>query len=268
MNTLRSASRRAQRGVTLVELMVGTVLSLLVVLAVASLVLMQKRSYSTQDDSARMQESARMASSRLTRELRLAGYRDIQSGVSFAAPTFTGVNAAAGAPNASDSFEIHYYGASAPSGAADGSIVNCFGETVAATALQRSTYFIANDAGSGEPALFCGDGVRNTMLVPGVETMQILVGEDSGGTGGAGRYQPFGAGTPVEPRSVLIALLLRSPTAGHPAPTSPTFNLFGEAYAPAGAAPSTDAGAVFVAPSDGRIRKIVLLNIGLRNFLD
>lgn len=260
-------SRRAQRGVTLVELMVGLTLSLLVILAVASLVLMQKRSYSTQDDSARMQENARMLTSRLSRELRLAGYRDIQSGVSFAAPTITGVNAAAGSPNASDSFQIFYYGASSPTGVGDGSIVNCFGETVAATTLQRTTYFIANDA-SGQPALFCGDGTRTQLLVPGVETMQILIGEDTGGTGGVGRYMPFGAGAPVEPRSVLVALLIRSPTTGHPAPTSATFNLFGEAYAPAGAAPAGDGGAVFVAPDDGRIRKVVLLNIGLRNFLD
>jgi type IV pilus assembly protein PilW len=260
--------RSAQRGVTLVELMVGLTLSLLVILAVASLVLMQKRSYSTQDDSARMQENARTLSSRLSRELRLAGYRDIQSGVSFAAPTITGVNAVAGSPNASDSFQILYYGASSPAGVGDASIVNCFGETVAATTLQRTTYFIANDAASGEPSLFCGDGTRTRALVPGVESMQILIGEDTGGTGGVGRYTPFGAGAPVDPRSILIAVLMRSPSTGHPAPTSATFNLFGEAYAPAGAAPAGDEGAVFVAPADGRIRKVVLLNIGLRNFLD
>jgi type IV pilus assembly protein PilW len=72
MSTRRLAFR--QRGLTLVELMIGIALSLLVILAVISLFSGSRASYRHQESFSAVQESGRIALEVLTRDVRMAGY--------------------------------------------------------------------------------------------------------------------------------------------------------------------------------------------------
>lgn len=62
------------RGVTLVELLIALAISSILVLGIAEIFKLNKRSYQTQDDSARMQESGRFAFNMLMQDLRRTGY--------------------------------------------------------------------------------------------------------------------------------------------------------------------------------------------------
>ncbi|MEO4047229.1 prepilin-type N-terminal cleavage/methylation domain-containing protein [Pseudomonas sp. CAU 1711] len=62
-----------QSGFGLVEVMVALVLGLLVVLGITQIFVSSKQTYEAQDASARLQEDARYALSRITQELRMAG---------------------------------------------------------------------------------------------------------------------------------------------------------------------------------------------------
>lgn len=62
------------KGVSLVELLVAIVVSSILVLGIGEVFKLNKRTYQTQDDSARMQESGRFAFNMLMQDLRRAGY--------------------------------------------------------------------------------------------------------------------------------------------------------------------------------------------------
>lgn len=61
-------------GFTLVELMVAITISLIILAAVSSLFVGSKKTYTTQDRLARVQENGRFAMQFITRDLRMAGY--------------------------------------------------------------------------------------------------------------------------------------------------------------------------------------------------
>ena len=61
-------------GVTLVELMIAIVISSILVLGIAEIFKLNKRSSKIQDDSARMQESGRFAFNMIMQDIRRAGY--------------------------------------------------------------------------------------------------------------------------------------------------------------------------------------------------
>ena len=65
---------RAQRGVSLVELMIAVVLGLLLLAGVAELFVSSKQGYRIQDSSSRMQENMRFALEALTRHVRQADF--------------------------------------------------------------------------------------------------------------------------------------------------------------------------------------------------
>jgi type IV pilus assembly protein PilW len=62
------------RGFSLVELMVALTIGLIILSAVSMLFVNSKKTYTTQDSLARLQENARFAMQFLTKDLRLAGY--------------------------------------------------------------------------------------------------------------------------------------------------------------------------------------------------
>ena len=66
--------RSKQRGVTLVELMIAMVISLLVLLGVATVYSSSKRSYKVQEEMARLQENARYAFASMTGDITEAGF--------------------------------------------------------------------------------------------------------------------------------------------------------------------------------------------------
>ena len=65
--------KKFAKGFGLVEIMVALVLGLVVVLGVIQIFLASKNTYVTQNASARMQEDARFALSKLMQEIRLTG---------------------------------------------------------------------------------------------------------------------------------------------------------------------------------------------------
>lgn len=67
-----------QRGFSLVELMVAMVIGLFVVASVGMLFVSSKRTYLTQDANSRLQESARFIVDYLGRQVRMAGYSNMQ----------------------------------------------------------------------------------------------------------------------------------------------------------------------------------------------
>ncbi|MGB0213493.1 PilW family protein [Algiphilus sp.] len=69
-----AASRRAQAGMTLVELMIAMVLGLVLVGGAIQVLLSTQESYRLQENMARLQENARFAMEMVARDLRMAGY--------------------------------------------------------------------------------------------------------------------------------------------------------------------------------------------------
>ena len=111
--SIRKPRRRAQ-GFTLVELMVGMVISMLLVIVVISLYLAQQRSYNTQGDLAEVLGNSRAIAQLLQRQGRQAGYSDF----TFLDNSF-GVNETLEATNdtgvnASDTLTVRYFGSSPP----------------------------------------------------------------------------------------------------------------------------------------------------------
>jgi type IV pilus assembly protein PilW len=74
MMKLTSFNRLKTGGFSLVELMVAMTISLIILAAVSTVFVSSKKTYSTQDRLARLQENARFAMQFITRDIRLAGY--------------------------------------------------------------------------------------------------------------------------------------------------------------------------------------------------
>ena len=150
-----TSTQRRQRGATLVELMVSIVVGLLVVLVASSLFVATKRTNRVQSDNAVLQETGRYVLGAIGRELRMAGFRDYATGMTFAAaaPPLSVTNG--GGLNGSDQLIVRYYGSSAVGGGADSGVLDCVGNAVAANVLSANRYFVAVDTGTGEPALQC-----------------------------------------------------------------------------------------------------------------
>jgi type IV pilus assembly protein PilW len=71
---------RVQRGLSLIELMIGIVLGLLLMAAALQVLLSSKQSFGLQKESANMQENARFAVEMLSREIALAGFTGCRGG--------------------------------------------------------------------------------------------------------------------------------------------------------------------------------------------
>ena len=270
---------RRIHGFGLIELMVGIVISLLVVLAITSMFLVQKKSYSTQDDLSRLQENARAMVQGLSGAFRMAGYWDASTLNTFAADAGNGFaqdqiingtngTGAAGVA-ASDSFTVRFYGASnlASPPVADGSVVDCAGNSIDKDTMVTERFSIQDF--DGVPSLACKvNAAAAIQLFPDVESMQILYGEDTDNDGSVNRFRPAGSVNMVNVKSVMLSFVMRTETTNHPSAANLTFNHFGEEYAPDNEAPADDAGSVLTVANDHRIRKQFSFSIGLRNRLD
>lgn len=273
---MRKASRELARhthGFTLVELMVGLVISMLLLIVISSFYLSQRASYGTHTDLAGIQENARAIAQLLQRDVRQAGYNDFPAGTTFAnANTIDATNDTG--TNTSDTLTFRYFGSDALAAAAsvptpnpDGTIVDCTGKGVSNIVLQAETFSIANDA-SGMPWLQCTANGTTTPLFPGVERFQVLLGEDTDGDQAINRYVPPGVAVMANVRAMVVSVVLVGDSLSNPAPVSATLNHFGTAYAPANVAPASDAGSVVQLPVDGRLRKNFTFYIAVRNRLN
>jgi len=287
-------SPSGQRGMSLVELMIALTIGLVLAIVASNAYLSASNAQSSQIDLTRIQESARFTFDLFAREGRLAGYRNnavpganwITFDTSTAASSYvTGTNDAStvslpgGATpavlNTSDTVTFRYYGHdNAASSAADNSILDCQGNSVRRNDLLSETIYVAVDAGNNnEPTLWCGTSLNGATatavpLIPGVESLQILYGEDTDADGVINRYVPIGSVSDLGAiKAIWVSVVIRAPGSTNVAPQSQVFNHFGTTYAPGNTAPSGDAGSVFTGPNDARPRRVLSTVVALRNNL-
>lgn len=77
---MRAGVRAAARGMTLVELMVGVVLSLFMVAVMGSIYVGSKSTFLVQESTSRLQENGRFAMETLAQDARMSGFRGCQGG--------------------------------------------------------------------------------------------------------------------------------------------------------------------------------------------
>ncbi|HQU79001.1 MAG TPA: PilW family protein [Azonexus sp.] len=276
------------KGFTLIELMVALVIGLLVTLVVLQAYLGGLGTQRAQTDAARAQESSRIAFDLLAHSLRQAGYKNPKApGLGFCdstteriatindpatiSPTAaTLVGSTVTIANNSDAVKVRYFGEGLPVApfTTDNSIRDCLGNPVAPNVLAEDTFFVAADANNNnEPTLFCyttNAATRgNVPLVAGVESMQILYGDDNDADGIVNRYIHGGSiSAPNNIRSVKLSIIARTPGASAVDRSAQQINHFGADYS---SVASGDAGMIFTTPSDGRTRRHTSTTIALRN---
>ena len=282
--------RRPQRGVTLVELMVALAVSMIVALAALAALNIARQGFTVNDSAAQLRENGRFVSDLLQRLVVQTGFKDLSyattarptnvSGiVSNPPPAIYGLNNSsrvstdawdAGTTRlsgttgyGSDILVLRFQPSSNSSTAtaADGSMINCNGESLTALPTSRddraiSILHVGTDS-DGEPSLMCStipinstSVSQSTMLVRGVENFQVLYGTDniapppnntvttSTADGLADRYlradELTVSGNPTATyfnwrrvRSVRIGMVLRSPLGQSTDATSAVFLPFG-----------------------------------------
>ncbi len=276
--------RAGQRGVTLVELMVAMTIGLLVVFVVTEAYVSATATQRSQSDRSRVQESMRFALESLSYAVRKAGYRNPAASGEFmddfcgsgklrlvsknAATAFDLTKADLSGTgkavlNSSDILRVRYRGDGTLPSTADGSVTDCLGATVGPNQIAEDTYWVA-DGPNDEPSLFCYSSISGgepVAIVPGVESLQILYGEDMNSDGVSDRFVPASSvGSMNAVRSIVVSVVARSPSKTAIDTTAQAFKHFDAGYAGAG-----DTGSTFSAPADGRLREMSGTTIALKN---
>jgi type IV pilus assembly protein PilW len=293
-----------QGGFNLVELMVALVIGLVVSLVATVAYITGIETQSAQNDMAREDEAARFAMMLLTAELGKAGFRNTDGnfpGLRFGSAqgavvplTFPvdGIDGTSVDNNFSDTLIVTFYGendfASPALNTADGRILDCLGNAVQRNTRVVERLYVANDAANAdEPSLFCkpfyfvgvgaaapvcateanADGsvsCPEVPLIPGVEVMKLVYGEDTDDDGVANRYVTVGRVINKEQvLNVKPALIVRTTGSANinPDNAAKTIDLLGASFVPAG----TDKGFAFAVPADGRYHFPYSTTIALRN---
>ena len=171
-----------QAGLTLVEIMVAVTLSLVLLAGVMQIFIGSKSAYNLQNGIGRLQENARFATDILANSIGLAGMTTSYPSVPGFGP-FTQANvsdnvtenAALGTStangNASDIIEVNFEGT-----------VDCLGNPTGGTVTNR--FFL-----NGSNLMCLGNGaVAAGVIAEGIDSLQILYGEDTDDDGAANRY--------------------------------------------------------------------------------
>lgn len=204
-----------QKGLTLVELMVTLVISLLIVIAASSFFLGSGKTRDAQEAASTLQDNARYATDLITKNIQQAGYQNYiwsAAGGSFlreiyppidGEPDIRGYNNSAtgsstdngshnrstGRVNNSDTLILRFQGSG--SGTADGSMIDCRGEPQAATTGTNdraySIFEVSRPSATAEPELSCKSGTwsggtltfQSEVIVRGVESLQVMYGIDT-----------------------------------------------------------------------------------------
>ncbi|HWW06702.1 PilW family protein [Collimonas sp.] len=213
----------------------------------------------------------------------LSGLND-PTKVNPASSDFTGGTQVAVA-NLSDVLRVRFYGESftkngatiASSTAATAAMLDCQGYPVAQNQLVEDTLYVAKDPNNNnEPTLFCNTSNPTPVvgtthpgpmaLVSGVESMQLLYGEDTDADGIVNQYVPWNKVVNSDHiLSVKVSIVARSPNAVGVASPTTAFQHFNAQYPASG---NSDLGAVFTppVPTDNRIRQMLSTEIAVRNF--
>lgn len=206
-----------QQGLTLVELMVSLVISLIVILAAAAALVMSRQGFTQVDAASQLRDNAKFAENLIQRLAVQAGYRDVvfaatskpasTEGMTVERPSVFGFNddvrrladrseeasGSGNSVNGSDILVLRFQSAAVAhsSNTTDGAIIDCAGNALSKTMTDRyelysSVFHIAADARTGEPNLVCtrwplGDDYGSASMQPlisGVENFQVLYGVD------------------------------------------------------------------------------------------
>ena len=192
---LRIALR--QRGVGLIEIMIGLAAGLVLIGALAYFFLGSRQLNRTQDDVSRMQESGRIALEVMGRAIRQAGAR---ANVNAAFPG-NALLASDGAGGASDSITVRY-------DVQDGGEVDCVGNAVASGPVVY--VFTVNP---DDRTLRCANspGGGTVVVIDNIANMQITYGLDAARDGVIDSYEPRSGAVPTA-AAVRVSVLVRGGT--------------------------------------------------------
>jgi len=256
------------RGFTLLELLIAMTIGMILTLVVSLLFVGSRRTYATTDDASRVQENMRYTHQLLNRMVHLAGYKSSPN--SKTEEIFNAANpvllATDGGADAPDALTVSFQGNSdGTTIAADGSIIDCLGASVAAGVTAINTFTIANSVTTGVPGLHCAVGSppgTAVEIVPNVANMQILYGVDDNSDLVADKYVAADAGIAFDNvRSIRFAFLFVSPTASALLTDSQKLDKFGTATAR-----TYDLNGVSVGPFDDRFtRRAFTMTVSMRN---
>ena len=201
--------------------------------------------------------------------------------------------------NRSDSLLVRYYGDDIASGVPenaptpDPGIVDCLGNIVGqatlgtgtgqvpnfagqATLVEDTLYVAADANNNNEPSLFCSSTTRvqgvvtrtsTVALVPGVESMQFLFGDDTNSDSQVDRYvTAANISSTFNVLNVIVSLIIRSQNQVENTSNQRVFNHFGNDYAASNTSPNGDTGSVFTSPTDKRTRMQFSSVVALRNY--
>ncbi len=178
------ALQHHQQGLTLVEIMVALVISLLLMAGVMQVFLSNNVSHNLQNGLGRLQENARAAMDVLSLDISMAGYT-VTAGL-ITPSTFKYIDTATTLDNATANTGL---GFTVANGRASDSInisyesaTDCLGQATVNLTVNR--YYL-----NGTNLMCLGSGsVTPGIIAEGIENMQILYGQDSDSDGIANRY--------------------------------------------------------------------------------
>lgn len=292
-----------QIGVTLVELMVAIAIGLIITVAVIEFYLQSLRSQTAQVDVVMVNENMRFAFDLISREIRKSGFSNVWQGGVTAGGNFCstgtsqllGLNDPAtidtssatlvgtattiyssysngGNSSSNDVLQVKYYGEDT---AGTSPIYDCQGFPVNAGVMVKDTLFVAADpANNNEPTLYCHSSNPNSgqtalPVVPGIESLQLLYGEDANADGIIDRYVPWQIVTNTDNvTSIKVSIVARGTSVSNvSAPTTPMTH-FSSSYP---AVANGDSSAIFPypgvnVPSDNRLRKMLSTEVAFRNY--
>ena len=211
-----ATSRSQQRGLTMVELLVALVISMLIALAAIAALTVTRQGFSAVDASSQLRDNARFAADLIQRLAVQSGYKDTLYAATSGPPSVAGAAAdpdpnITGFNNAlidgtdplntstarttgvdgfgSDILILRYQAAEKFPGslASDGSMIDCAGNSptaIPADRYDRMVSIIHVAVSQGEPSLMCSFSATGAApfttqpIVQGIENFQVLYGTD------------------------------------------------------------------------------------------
>lgn len=260
----KAFKKSAQRGFSILEVMIAITISLILLAGVLQIFLNAKGSHNLEIGFNQLQDNGRFMDEYLMRNVRLAGYRTPPvSSSNFTAlnSIFTGGTAYVsatngGGPNGSDTLTIRFQGSGNGAGTPDGTIIDCLGSAADANTMVTNTFSITNNNELQCQAINANAATPNDtqVLISGVENFKVLLGEDLDGDNTADRYVPGNYAFLNLDRvvSVRVSLLMRTEQPVNPFVQNTSFYLAGSSYTP---------------PADRYLRKQFTFTILLRNLM-
>jgi type IV pilus assembly protein PilW len=216
--------RHGQAGLSLVEVMVAIVISLLLLLGMTQMMIGNQETYRVQNTLQRFQENARIASVILSNAIGMAGFHldpvaDPLLVFSPTNPVITGTGSGA----TPDVITVSYEN--------DGTIFDCLGNT---TGTATSPVLVSNtfSIDSSSNTLRCSvNGGAAQALISNIENMAVRYGVDSSGDGSVDQYlwadEITAAGTWNRVLNVGISVMAHSDDGVNPSAGSAFYSLLG-----------------------------------------